>query len=81
LEKTLNIYGQGKLYTVVIMIKKEGDAVKMRNPESEVVFIVDKNAEKGVAQKVKETKKTGIIDPFIYSLISATYLADIVDSL
>ena len=34
-----------------------------------------------VRQKVKEVKKEGVIDQFIYGSISATYLADIVDSL
>jgi hypothetical protein len=42
---------------------------------------VDENAEKIVAKQVKQAKKDGLIDQFIYSSISATYLADIVDSL
>ena len=57
------------------------DAVKVQHPECKIVLIVDENAEKEVAQKVKEAKKTGVIDQFIYGSISATYLADIVDSL
>ena len=57
------------------------DAVKTQNPQCKIVLIVDENAEKEVAQKVKEAKKTGVIDQFIYGSISATYLADIVDSL
>ena len=48
------------------------DAVKAQHPECKIVLIVDENAEKEVAQKVKEAKKTGVIDQFIYGSISAT---------
>ena len=57
------------------------DAVKARNPECKIVLVVDENAEKEVAKQVKQAKKDGLIDQFIYGSISATYLADIVDSL
>lgn len=57
------------------------DAVKAQNPECKVVFIVDENAEKEVAKQVRQLKKEGKIDQFIYGSISASYLADIVDSL
>jgi hypothetical protein len=57
------------------------DAVKAQNPDCKIVFIVDENAEKEVAKQVKQAKKEGLIDQFIYGSISATYLADIVDSL
>jgi len=50
-------------------------------PECKIVFVVDENAEKEVAKQVKQAKKDGLIDQFIYGSISATYLADIVDSL
>ena len=57
------------------------DAVKTQHPDCKIVFIVDENAEKEVAKQVKQAKKDGLIDQFIYGSISATYLADIVDSL
>ena len=57
------------------------DAVKKKNPECKIVLVVDENAEKEVAKQVKQAKKDGLIDQFIYGSISATYLADIVDSL
>ena len=57
------------------------DAVKEKNPECKIVLIVDENAEKAIAKKIKQAKKDGIIDQFIYGSISASYLADIVDSL
>lgn len=57
------------------------DAVKALLPECKIVLIVDENAEKEVAKLVKQTKKNGLIDQFVYGSISASYLADIVDSL
>ena len=57
------------------------DAVKEKNPECKIVLVVDENAEKDVAKRVKQAKKDGIIDQFIYGSISASYLADIMDSL
>ena len=57
------------------------DAVREKNPECKIVLIVDEIAEKAVAKQVKQAKKDGLIDQFIYGSISASYLADIVDSL
>ena len=57
------------------------NAVKEMNPECKIVLIVDENVEKDAAKQVKQAKKDGLIDQFIYGSISATYLADIVDSL
>ena len=57
------------------------DAVRELNPDCKIVLIVDENAEKAIAKQVKQAKKDGLIDQFIYGSISATYLADIVDSL
>ena len=57
------------------------DAVKAILPDCKIVFIVDENAEKDVAKQVKQAKKDGLIDQFIYGSISASYLADIMDSL
>ena len=57
------------------------DAAKKTHPDCKIVLVVDENAEKAIARKVKQAKKDGLIDQFIYGSISATYLADIVDSL
>jgi DNA-binding NarL/FixJ family response regulator len=57
------------------------DEVREKNPECKIVFIVDENAEKEAAKQIKQAKKDGLIDQFIYGSISASYLADIVDSL
>ena len=57
------------------------DTVKAQHPECKIVLIVDENAEKDAAKQVRQAKKDGLIDQFIYGSISASYLADIVDSL
>ena len=57
------------------------DAIKQKHPHCKIVFIVDENAEKEVAKQVKQAKIDGLIDQFIYGSISASYLADIVDTL
>ena len=57
------------------------DAVLEKFPDCKIVLIVDENADKSVACQVKQAKKDGLIDQFIYGSISASYLADIVDSL
>ena len=56
-------------------------SVRLQIPECKIVLIVDENAEKELAKEVRQAKKDGLIDQFIYGSISATYLADIVDSL
>jgi len=57
------------------------DEIKQLLPECKIVLIVDENAEKDVAELVKQAKKDNLIDQFIYGSISASYLADIVDTL
>ena len=57
------------------------DTVKSQYPECKIVLVVDENAEKETAKQVKQLKKDGEIDQFIYGSISASYLADIMDSL
>ena len=56
-------------------------SVSLQIHECKIVLIVDENAEKELAKEVRQAKKDGLIDQFIYGSISATYLADIVDSL
>ena len=57
------------------------NAVKELEPACKIVLVVDERAEKAVARDIRQAKKDGLIDQFIYGSISATYLADIVDSL
>lgn len=57
------------------------DAVKEKHPDCKIVLVVDEITEKQAAKEIKQLKKDGLIDQFVYGSISATYLADIVDSL
>ena len=55
--------------------------VKSLGPGCRVVLLCDENSAPEVARRVVQAKKDGLIDQFIYGSISASYLADIVDSL
>lgn len=57
------------------------DEVRRMNPQCKIVLVVDENAEKKVAGAVKQAKKDGLIDQFIYGSISATYLTALIDTL
>ena len=57
------------------------DAVKAADPDCKVVFIVDENSEEEVAEQVREVKKKGLIDQFIYGSISADYFVALMDTL
>ena len=57
------------------------DEVKARYPDCKIVLVVDENAEKRLADKVRQAKKDGLIDNFIYCSISATYLSAVIDAL
>lgn len=55
--------------------------VKENLPDCKIVFVVDENTEKKLADKVRLAKKDGLIDNFIYSSVSATYLSAVIDAL
>lgn len=57
------------------------DAVKEASPNCKVVLVVDENSEEEVAEQVRQAKKKGRIDQFIYSSISANYLVALMDTL
>lgn len=57
------------------------DKVKDDNPDCKVVLVVDENSERKLADRVREAKKDGRIDQFIYGSISATYLSAVIDAL
>ncbi len=51
------------------------------NPDCKIVFVVDENTEKKLADKVRRAKKDGLIDNFIYGSVSSTYLSAVIDAL
>ena len=55
--------------------------VKSRDPVCKIVFVVDENSERELAEKVRQAKKDALIDQFVYGSISSTYLAAIMDTL
>lgn len=57
------------------------NAVKKQNPDCKIVFVVDENTEKKLADKVRLAKKDGLIDNFVYGSVSSTYLSAVIDTL
>jgi len=57
------------------------NAVKKQNSDCKIVFVVDENTEKKLADKVRLAKKDGLIDNFVYGSVSATYLSAVIDTL
>lgn len=55
--------------------------VKRQNPRCKIVLLVDENAEKEAAEQVRQAKKDGLIDQFIYGSTSASYLVAVMDTL
>ena len=57
------------------------DEVKAQNPGCKIVLVVDENTENKLADLVRQAKKDGLIDNFIYGSVSSTYLAAVIDTL
>ena len=55
--------------------------LKKTNPDCKIVLVVDENTEKKLADKVRQAKKDGLVDNFIYGSVSSTYLSAIIDAL
>ena len=55
--------------------------VKAQNPDCKIVLVVDENTEKKLADKIRQAKKDGLIDNFIYGSVSSTYLSAVIDAL
>jgi DNA-binding NarL/FixJ family response regulator len=55
--------------------------VKQKLPNCKIVILVDDNADKALADKVKDAKKDGLIDAFLFGSATDSYLAAMMDSL
>ena len=55
--------------------------VKKQTPECKIVLLVDDVADRGLAEQVKQAKKEGNIDGFIFSSVTESYLVSYLDSL
>ena len=57
------------------------EEVKAQSPGCKIVLVVDENTEKKLADKVRQAKKDGLIESFIYGSVSSTYLSAVIDAL
>lgn len=57
------------------------DELRKINPNCKIVLVVDENTEKKLADQVRQAKKDGLVDNFIYGSISSTYLSAVIDAL
>jgi AmiR/NasT family two-component response regulator len=57
------------------------EKVKSTQPGCKIVLLVDEKAEKKIAEQVKQAKRDGLIDQFIYGSTSASFLAALMDTL
>lgn len=57
------------------------DEVLGKNPQCKIVLLVDEYSERELAVDVRQKKKDGLIDQFIYGSISASYLTALMDTL
>lgn len=55
--------------------------IKQQDARCKIVLLVNEKAEKKLAEQVKQLKRDGLIDQFIYSSTSASFLAAIMDAL
>ena len=60
---------------------KTRQEVKRDAPGCKIVLVVDENSESELAEQVRQAKKDGLIDQFIYGSISAGYLVALIDTL
>ena len=57
------------------------NALRMSNPDCKIVLLVDENTEKKLANGVRQAKKDGLVDNFIYGSVSSSYLSAVIDAL
>ena len=46
-----------------------------------LLLVVDENTEKKLADRVRQAKKDGLVDNFIYGSVSSSYLSAVIDAL
>lgn len=56
------------------------EKLKPKLPGCRTVFVVDENTSKSLAGKVRQAKKDGLIDQFLYGSVSSDYLAASIDA-
>ena len=67
-------------WTLEQRMKLRGEILK-NDPSVKIILLVDEKAEQQVAEQVKQAKRDGLIDQFIYGSTSASYLVALLDTL
>lgn len=57
------------------------NALKQKHPDCKIVLVVDENTERKLADRVRQAKKDGLVDNFIYGSVSSSYLSAVIDTL
>ena len=57
------------------------NALNKAQPDCMIVLVVDVNTEKMLADRVRQAKKDGLVDNFIYGSVSSSYLSAVIDAL
>ena len=57
------------------------NALKRKHPDCKIVLMVDENTERKLADRVRQAKKDGLVDNFIYGSVSSSYLSAVIDAL
>ena len=57
------------------------NALKKAQPDCKIVLVVDENTEKKLADRVRQAKKDGLVDNFIYGSVSSSYPSAVIDAL
>lgn len=57
------------------------EKVKEMDPECKIVILVDDQADTELADKVKNAKRDGLIDAFLFGSVTEQYMAAVMDSL
>ena len=57
------------------------DAVKTTMPDCKIALLVDEKADAPLADAVRQAKKDGLVDNFIYCSVSPSYLFAVIDTL
>ena len=57
------------------------NALKWKHPDCKIVLVVDENTERKLADRVRQAKKDGLVDNFIYGSVSSSYLSAVIDAL
>ena len=57
------------------------EQIRQQVPECKIVLLVDEKADAALAMSVRQAKKDGLADNFIYGSVSPEYLAAVMDAL